>query len=251
MPARIMARRGNGNMTMTFKSIASGSSGNVYLVEEEGVAPLLIDAGIPIKTIRDKLREHGVMITDLAGCLIDHEHQDHSKSVKDLLKMGVDCWTSLGTAYAISVAEHHRMNILVSGFARKIGAFVVLPFSLAHDAAEPLGFLVAHGSDRLLFIPDTAYIENRFGDVTIIAIECNNIDEILSKNIQSGSLPAVVGRRIRRNHMSLSTVISMLRSNDLRKCRKIYLLHLSDGNSDERKMKEEVQAATGIPTEAC
>jgi phosphoribosyl 1,2-cyclic phosphodiesterase len=82
----------------------------------------------------------------------------------------------------------------------------------------------------------------------MIAVECNNISEIVSKNIMEGHIPAVVGKRVRRNHMSLENLILMLKANDLSQCRAIYLMHLSDGNSDERRMKEEVQAATGIPT---
>jgi hypothetical protein len=96
-------------------------------------------------------------------------------------------------------------------------------------------------------VSDTAYVKNRFVGVTILAIECNNIEEILSRNIVQGNIPAVVGRRVRRNHMNLGRVIDMLKANDLSQCREIWLLHLSDGNSDEARMIREVQEATGVP----
>jgi phosphoribosyl 1,2-cyclic phosphodiesterase len=121
-------------------------------------------------------------------------------------------------------------------------------FKLEHDAEQPIGFFIRHETEAFLFIPDTAFVENRFEGITMIAVECNNISEILSKNILEGHIPAIVGKRVRRNHMSLENLIAMLNANDLSRCRAIYLMHLSDGNSDERRMKQEIQEATGIPT---
>ncbi len=234
---------------MKFTPIASSSRGNAYLVESEEVTPpLLLEAGLPIRQLRDKLREHGVSITDLAGCLVSHGHGDHSKAVPDLLRSGVDCSMSLGTADALGVMTSHRFFRAQAGVPFSIYRWRVMPFALEHDAEEPLGFFVAHGEERLLFVPDTAYVGNRFEGITMAAIECNFQNDLLSKNILSGALPAVVGHRVRRSHMSLETVIDFLRANDLRKCRAIWLLHLSDGNSDEVRMKQDVQRATGIPT---
>lgn len=235
---------------ITFTSLASSSKANAYLVSAPGAAPLLLEAGLPIKALREKLN---FGLSMLAGCLVSHEHGDHSRAVKNLLKAGVECYMSLGTMGALGFM-HHRLIALNnprSFDGMLIGKWKIKAFPLEHDAAEPLGFLIGRDDDRLLFIPDTAYVENRFEGITTIAIECNHVEDILSENIQRGSIPAVVGRRVRRSHMGLQTVIDMLKANNLSKCRAIYLLHLSDGNSDERRMVAEVQAATGIPTTAC
>jgi phosphoribosyl 1,2-cyclic phosphodiesterase len=233
---------------MTFTPIASSSKGNAYLVEGgDGVQPLLLEVGIPIQQIREKTAFN---LSGLAGCLVSHEHQDHAKAVKDLLKASIDCYMSVGTAKALGVEEHHRAHFLEAGSATPIGVWTVLPFPLEHDAAEPFGFIVSCGSETLLFVPDTAYVKPCFAGITIIAIECNNCEDILSENIVSGAMPKVVGRRVRRNHMSLERVINMLKANDLSRCRQIWLLHLSDANSDEERMIKTVQAATGIPTRA-
>jgi phosphoribosyl 1,2-cyclic phosphodiesterase len=230
---------------MNFKPIGSSSKGNCYLVESEGIAPLILEAGIPIKAIREKLN---FSLSGLAGCLVSHEHGDHSKAAKDLLKAGVDVWTSEETAEALELRSHHRMNILRAGTQESIGEWVVLPFDLHHDVPTH-GFLIgAPNFEKLLFIPDTSYIRNRFDGVNIVAIECNYIADRLSQNIQSGAIPKAVGRRVRRNHMSLDTVVGMLKANDLSKCREIWLLHLSDANSDELEMRKRVQEETGVAT---
>ena len=238
---------------MNFTSLASSSRGNAYLLQSEGVSPLLLEAGLPVSRLRDKLREHGVSLSDLAGCLVSHEHQDHAKAVKDLLKAGVNCYMSQRTASELQVEGHHRIK-RIHPFVRywiPPLPWIFSAFPLQHDAKEPIGFLIANLNDELLFIPDTAFIENRFEGITMIAVECNMISELLSKNILEGHIPAIVGKRVRRNHMSLENVITMLKANNLSRCRAIYLMHLSDGNSDERRMKEEIQAATGVPVYLC
>lgn len=233
---------------MNFTPIASSSKGNAYLLESPGVEPLLLEAGIPIKQLREKLH---FGLSGLAGCLVSHEHGDHSRAVKDLLKAGVDCYMSMGTAKALQVENHHRTNILTGYDTNLIGHWMTFSFPLEHDAAEPCGFFILRGSERFLFIPDTGFVRDRFAGVNLLAIEANHLEEKLSQNILNGSIPAVAGRRTRRNHMSLERVITMLKSNDLSVCREVWLLHLSSGNSDERKMIQVVQEATGIPTKVC
>jgi len=174
---------------------------------------------------------------------------DHAKAVDDLLRAGVDCWMSKGTADIMGWDGHHRTKVLAPNVLTTIGTWTVLPFPLEHDAAEPVGFLIqALDGDKLAFIPDTEFIRNRFQGVTVLAIECNNVEEILSSNIINGTVNEALGHRVRRSHMSLERVIAMLKANDLSQCREIWLLHLSDSNSDEVRMIRTVQEATGIPT---
>ena len=233
---------------MTFRSIASSSSGNAYLLESRGAKPLLIEAGIPIKKLREALN---FGLSGLAGCLCSHEHMDHVKAVKDLLKMGVECFMSCGTADALQVTDHHRYNPLIADATQHVEQWRIRPFDLKHDAAEPMGFLISHVNEKCLFIPDTAYIKPKFSGITILAAECNHNSDILAENQQRKNAVTSLGRRVRRNHMSLETFIKMLKENDLTGCREIHLLHLSDSNSDEKRMVREVQEATGIPTYAC
>lgn len=232
---------------MNFTPIVSSSKGNAYLIESEGIAPLLIECGIPMKQLQERL---SFGLSNLAGCLISHQHGDHAKAVKDLLRASVDIWTSPETAEALGIAEHHRVGFLLSDEEPepgKIGGWTVFPFDLAHDVPTHGFFIAAPDGDKLLFIPDTAYVRNRFEGVTILAIECNNIEEILSENIVKGHMPTSLGHRVRRSHMSLERVISMIKANDLSKCRQIWLLHLSDANSNEELMRRKVQETVGVP----
>jgi phosphoribosyl 1,2-cyclic phosphodiesterase len=231
---------------MKFTPLASSSRGNAYLLEAEGAAPLLLEAGIPIKRLREKLREHGVSLSELAGCLVSHCHGDHSKAVKEILLAGVDVWASHGTAEALAIFNHHRFHAVTQDIFQ-VEKWNVIGFDLEHDAPEPKGFIVSCGLDRILFVPDTSYVKNRFRGITLIAVECNNITETLNRNVIEGYIPPVVARRIRRNHMSLENLILMLKANDTSRLREVWLLHLSDANSSEDIMKQKIQEELGVP----
>lgn len=229
---------------INFRPLSSSSKGNCYIVESGDTAPLLLECGLPIKAIRERLN---FSLSGLAGCLISHEHGDHSKAAKDLLKSGVDVWTSKLSSEGIGIENHHRTFITIDGKPESISGWVVYPFGLNHDTPTQGFFISSPDKENILFVPDTAYVKNRFTGINILAIECNYIADRLSQNIQSGTISQAIGRRVRRNHMSLDTVIGMLKANDTSALREVWLLHLSDLNSDEEVMKSKVQEAIGVP----
>lgn len=222
------------------RSLASSSAGNAYLVTD-GRSPLLLDCGLAYRELQ---RATSHRLTGLAGCLLSHEHMDHAKAAADLMRAGVDCYMSQGTADALGLSGH-RLRVVKPLQQVQIGAWTVLPFDTVHDAAEPLGFLIAGDGEKVLYLTDTAYCPYCFRGLTRIMIECNYSKEILDRNIEAGRLHPGMRRRLLRSHMSLDRVLDFLAANDLTAVREIILVHLSDGNSDAGEFKRQVQAATG------
>ncbi|MCM3292372.1 MBL fold metallo-hydrolase [Paenibacillus sp. MER 180] len=221
--------------------LGSSSAGNAYRVTD-GHTSLLLEAGIRFKDIQRALE---FRLSDIAGCLISHDHGDHSKSIKDLMKAGINVYTGQGTADILGISGH-RLRPVVARQQFTIGTWTILPFQVEHDAAEPLGFILANRSgDKLLFATDTYYIRYRFTGLTHIMVECNYSMSILRENITAGRVPAVMKNRLLRSHFSLENVKEFLRANDLQRVQEIWLLHLSDNNSDEELFKREIQALTG------
>lgn len=221
--------------------LASGSNGNCYRIDD-GRTPLLLECGIPYKEIQKKLN---FRISEIAACLISHEHQDHSKAVKDLMKAGIDCYMSQGTAEALGVSGH-RLHIIKTRQQFQLGSWTVLPFETQHDAAEPFGFLLANqAGDKLLYATDTYYIRYKFRGLTHIMVECNYAADILKTNVKAGLVEPALKSRILKSHFSLENVKNFLKANDLSKIQEIWLLHLSDGNSDAERFKREIQELTG------
>ena len=233
---------------MEIKVFASGSSGNAYLVSDEKTT-LLLDAGIPLREIQVAC---GFKVRMIDGCLITHSHKDHSKAAEGLAKLGVEIYTSQGTIDACRLTGH-RINTVKALEGITIGTFKVLPFDVQHDAPEPLGFLIESTTtgERLLYFTDTYYIKYRFERLTHIMAECNYSKEAMLRSIEAGYIPIELVPRLVKSHMSLEHFIEMLKANDLKEVRQIYLLHLSDNNSDEEKFREEVQKATGAEVYVC
>jgi len=223
---------------------ASGSRGNCYRVTD-GRTPLLLECGIKYKEIQKNLK---FRVSEIAGCLVTHEHQDHCKAVRDLMKAGIDCYMSQGTTDTLKVTGH-RVNIIKAKQQFRIGTWTILPFETQHDAAEPLGFLLANQDrEKLLYATDTYYIRYRFRGLTHIAVECNYSLDILKRNVDAGTVPKELKSRILKSHFSLEHVKQFIQANDLSECRKIILLHLSDYNSDSARMVREIGELTGIDT---
>ena len=226
---------------ITITTLGSSSAGNAYLVDD-GETKLLLEAGLPYKEIQ---RGTGFRVSSLAGCLVSHAHGDHSKSVKDLIKAGVDVYSSAGTFQTLGI-ESHRAIAVQALQAFTIGTWRILPFDVQHDVEEPFGYLlVSKNGNKLLFATDSYFIKYRFSNITHLLIECNYSIKLLDENIANGSVPAVMRSRLLRSHFSLEHVKEFLRANDLSKVVEIHLLHLSDTNSDEELFKREIQALTG------
>jgi len=233
---------------MEIKVIASGSSGNAYRISD-GETALLLDAGIPLKVIKQALN---FRVRDIAGCLITHSHGDHTKAAGDLLKAGVNIYTSKGTIDACRLTGH-RAKAVKALEEFKVGTFSILPFDVQHDAPEPLGFLATSRAtgEKLLYFTDTYYIKYKFTGLTHIMGECNYSMDIIEQSVRNGYIPPELVPRLVKSHMSLDHFLDLLKANDLQKVKQIYLLHLSGNNSDAERFKTAVQKLTGTEVYVC
>jgi phosphoribosyl 1,2-cyclic phosphodiesterase len=209
----------------------------------DGSTPLLLECGLPYKEIQ---RGFHFQMSSIAACLVTHEHGDHSKSLKDVLKAGIDVYASYGTWNALNLDGHHRAHPVKSKEQFTLGTWTILPFDVKHDVSEPLGFLLANQEgEKVLFATDTYYIKYRFPGLTHIMVECNYSREILIENIVKGKVPRVMKQRLEKSHFSLENVKEFLKANDLSNVQEIWLLHLSDSNSNAEQFKREIMELTG------
>jgi phosphoribosyl 1,2-cyclic phosphodiesterase len=228
---------------ITITPLASSSAGNCYIIDN-GISRLLLDCGVPWRKV---LQDLGHRLDNVAGCLVTHEHGDHSIGVTKAAGAGIDIYLSHGTAEVMGCFGHrfHRLYPLVN---RPIdGGWLIFPFVVEHDAAEPLGFVVTSGSDRLLYLTDTAYCRYLFPGVTHAIIECNYDDDTLDRNVEIGFVDIALAFRIRRSHLSLQRVIDLIQRNEWTGLQEVHLIHLSSANSDAVLFKTEVQKITGCP----
>lgn len=232
---------------MKIKVLGSSSSGNCYLLEGENET-LILECGLPYKTI---LKGLNFKLNNVVGCLVSHEHKDHSKAIRDILKAGIDVWLSEGTLKALKDEKYnyYRLPLLCGSECQfKIGEFTILPFETQHDAVEPLGFLIQHKEmGKLLFITDSYYCQYRFTGLNHIMVECNYLDKILKENVEQGIIPQSLSRRIIKSHFSLDNVKDFLKASDIQNVKEIMLIHLSSDNSDANLFQREIEKTTGKP----
>lgn len=228
---------------MDIKVIASGSSGNCYRVSD-GVTSVLLDCGIPFKQIQRALNFE---LSSIDGVLVTHCHQDHVKGARELARIGVDVYTSKGTLDACGLSGG-RFKAIESMDTFNVGTFTVMAFDVEHDVPEPLGFLLKSDvtGEKLLYFTDTYYLKYTFKGLNYIMGECNYSIETLNKDLNP-----TLRDRILESHMSLEHFVEFLQANDLSELKEIYLLHLSNDNSDEDLFKKTVQKIIGIEVYVC
>ncbi len=220
---------------MDIRVLASSSKGNAYIVSD-GETTLLIECGIPYRKLQEKC---GYSMASISGCLLSHEHGDHSRAVRDVIKQGIDVYCSAGTAAACGISGY-RVHELAPLTDILIGTMVVKPFDTQHDCAQPYGFLIRSARTReiLMFATDTYYIKYRFPGMTHIMVEANY-------DVQLAAPDDPIIQRVMHSHMSKDALREFFTANDMSKVEQVYLLHLSDARSSESEFKTMVQELTG------
>jgi phosphoribosyl 1,2-cyclic phosphodiesterase len=156
---------------------------------------------------------------------------------------------SAGTAAAIGCDKHRRCYTIKASRQDDFHGWIVLPFSVIHDCAEPLGFLLQSKStkEKLLFATDTAYIGNRFEGLNYIMVECNYDDATMQENIAAGVITFAQYDRVLKTHFGLERVVEFIKANDVSQVKEIHLLHLSSGNSNRERIESTIKRLTGTP----
>lgn len=227
---------------MNLKILGSSSAGNCYLLESSNES-LLIECGVNFQKVKVACDFN---IKRIVACVLSHEHLDHAKAVEDVLKAGITVTASKGTHEALGTISHHRADTIGVNQVKRYGNFTIKAFDIKHDVKEPLGFLINHPEcGTVLFLTDSYYCEYKFSGLDHILIEANYCQSILDARLQSGSTIKTLRDRVIESHMSLQVCKQTLASYDLSNVKNIVLIHLSDGNSDERRFKKEVEEQTG------
>lgn len=215
---------------MRFESLISSSKGNAYIVSNEDTR-ILIECGVSYKKL---LQLVGFDMSSLDGCLITHEHKDHSGCIKQLLADCVPVYLTRGTAEALDLPDKlmELANEIRAGEQFSIGSIDILPFVTFHDAAEPVGFCMQSrlDGDILVYAIDTVNLPYEFPGVGTLAVEANFDKAILER---CEKMPEKVRHRVTNTHMEIDVLCGILRRMDLSRCREVYLLHLSDATSHE------------------
>ncbi len=219
-------------MPVCLTILGSGSSGNCAYVETEE-ARILVDAGFSLRQIRQRLATIGRAPENLTAILITHEHSDHVQGLPALgEKLGIPVYGNRPTSEAVQDQLEVRLDwrIFETGAAFEVGDVRVEPFSVPHDAQEPVGYLLRTPAGNLGFLTDlghtTRLVLERIRAANVLVLESNHDVKMLQ---ECPTRPWSLKQRILGRHGHLSNVaaadtVEQIMSEDLRH---LYLGHLS------------------------
>ncbi|WP_244825577.1 MBL fold metallo-hydrolase [Caballeronia sp. TF1N1] len=223
---------------MRFASLGSGSEGNALLVEATSgttTTRVLLDCGFSAKEAERRLARLGCRADELDAIVITHEHTDHIGSALTLArKWSIPLHMSWGTARACGADEANvQLNVLWGDESVAIGDISLLPYTVPHDAREPLQYVFSDGSSRLGVLTDvgvsTPHILNVLSGCDALVLESNHDIDMLAGSRYPTSLKARIGGT--HGHLNNDAAAAILAALDRSKLRHLVAAHLSQQNN--------------------
>ena len=224
-------------MNFNYASVASGSCGNCHYVGCDS-GSILIDAGLSGKRIENNLKSIGKDMKDISAIFITHEHGDHIKGAGILSRRydipvyaNENTWMSMKDK--MGKMSESNVRVFENGKGVDMGDFMVKPFKIHHDAADPVGYCICTGSKKISIATDTGHIcedmKKELKGSSLVILESNHDVEML----KMGSYPYHLKRRILSGSGHLSNDDAALFCVELAKegVENILLAHLSRENN--------------------
>ena len=218
---------------VTLKCLASGSSGNCYVLENDK-EKLLLDLGL---TKSEIVKGMGYDISHVVGCIVTHKHKDHSKSQRDFQDIFIPVYAPY---------EQESKNI----GKKKFGNFTVMSIPMLDKNMEIwqhtnsdgsqcpcYGFLITHPDmGKLLYITDTKLI-------TYIFLKQKINHMLIGTNFDEETITSDIAKRnhVITGHMSLQQVTKFVKINETNSLRNVIMCHLSEENSDAEHFINEMK----------
>ncbi len=236
---------------MRFASLGSGSKGNC-LVAEAGDSRVLLDCGLSPRETERRLARLGLAATDLDGILVTHEHDDHvGHAYPFAARHGLPVYLTHGTRRAQEAsgrpADGVALRMIEGREAFAVGALRVEPFTVPHDAREPVQFVLGDGARRLGVLTDlgapTAHVEAMLSGCDALVLETNHDLEML----RDGGYPKWLKERITGpfGHLDNGAAGRLLAALDRSRLKHVVAAHLSQQNNREELARAALARALG------
>ncbi|MGQ0793715.1 MAG: MBL fold metallo-hydrolase [Deltaproteobacteria bacterium] len=213
---------------MRICTLASGSSGNSLYIESKN-SKILVDAGISLRQITQRLNPLGVSVSDIDAVIVTHEHTDHASCLPHI---GRPVYVA-GATIELWKDKVSDLREFSAGTAFWLGDLFISPFSIPHDAADPVGFAIEADGKKIGIATDigmeTALVRERLKGSNALVLEFNHDEQMLLYS----SYPWELKQRIksRLGHLSNSQAAALLENLVHGELRHVVLAHLSEANN--------------------
>jgi phosphoribosyl 1,2-cyclic phosphodiesterase len=222
-------------MSLKLSVLASGSKGNSIYVATSQVR-LLIDVGLSAREIERRLERIGVKAEDLDAVVITHEHRDHVSGLGPLSRRyRLPVYLNRATLGNLpeQVGRLADPVEFTTGRSFSLGDLTIHPFSLSHDAADPVGLTLVDSESKVGICTDlgkpTRLVRHHLQDCRLLLLEANHDVGMLTR----GPYPWAVKQRIRSasGHLSNEDARGLLAQLLGAPLEQVVLAHLSEVNN--------------------
>ena len=219
--------------------LGSGSAGNAIYVASK-TTRILIDAGLSARQVALRLAELGVEPEQMNGICISHEHGDHINGLRVLQKRhGISVYANAGTLNGIRQKispEQLAVKVFQTGSSFQIGDLLIEPFSVPHDALEPVGFRLQTADMAVGVVTDlgiaTTLVREKLRGCHALIVESNHDEDLLQEAPRPWSLKQRI--RSRQGHLSNIAAAELIADCAGEELEHVFLSHLSsDCNTPE------------------
>lgn len=243
-------------MSLSYCTLASGSSGNASLIRADNDV-VLLDCGLTGRKLWASMEELDLDPGQIRAVLVTHEHSDHCAGVGVVARrLGVPVYATRGTwkgmLRRVSPLKQEQMQQVIPGEPFQVGRLSIDAFPLSHDARQPCGYRFSDGVHSVGFLTDTGVVlpeaRERIRRCTGLVLE-SNYDPAMLDN---GSYPAFLKARIggASGHMSNSDCAGLLEELAAEQTRHVLLAHLSQDNNRPdlalQEMKNRMRHVEGL-----
>jgi phosphoribosyl 1,2-cyclic phosphodiesterase len=244
------------SMAVSVSVLASGSRGNTTVVESSR-ARILVDAGISCRETFKRMKSVGIDPGCITAVLVTHEHNDHVYGLATLAKkLGVPIFMTGAThqAWARCLRDEvgelpklAKLEVFSAGRSFQIADITVTPFTIPHDAADPVGFTFYAERTKIAIATDLGYMPasvcDHLRNCDVLMIESNHDTEML----RVGPYPWSVKQRVmsRVGHLSNESLAQFFAKGYDKGASYIVLAHLSEQNNHPEVARRAAETALG------
>jgi phosphoribosyl 1,2-cyclic phosphodiesterase len=235
-----------------FKNLGSGSSGNATIIQarsDGGLTHLLVDCGLGIRQLDARLGQAGMLAEQIDAIFITHEHADHIGCAHRLaLRERIPVWMSHGTYAALGQPDFDGLlRIACDAEPIDLGSLQLRPFTVPHDAREPLQLTCTDGAARLGILTDlghaTSHVLEQLAGCGTLLLECNHDPRMLAES----TYPAFLKRRVggAYGHLANTAAAEIARAIRPTGLKQVVGAHLSEQNNRPELVQQTLASALG------
>jgi phosphoribosyl 1,2-cyclic phosphodiesterase len=236
---------------LRFASLGSGSSGNCLVAEAAGTV-VMLDCGLALTETERRLARLGLEPSQVSAILLTHEHGDHADGAFGFAAAhGATVYLTHGTLAAMKAdgraIDGVRIALVNGRQAFFVDGVQVLPFTVPHDAREPVQYVLSDGAAKLGVLTDvgipTPHLEKNLSGLEALVLECNYDRDMLWR----GGYPRWLKERIAGpfGHMDNLDSERLLGALDRSRLKHVIGAHLSQQNNRPELVRKALARALG------